>query len=314
MNGPGLSGLNCSTPNNLVLDAGALYFNIDETAFTHNPPYDDPVTQALANATLAGATRGGATFETGKETRHVEVDGMRYPIKGLERIDGYTPTLTVTMIEMSAANLQRLLGSSTATTLGNFTTIDLSAEIASTDYITNVALVTTLSGSEDPVILVLRNVLMTESASLAFEDKSEAGIEATFTAHVSPCSPYTSPVTLYVPRTGTYLAGTYLVSSSPGNGDTGFSGSTLTMAFSGPLDQTAAESVLSYVVTELPSTTLTITSASYNNSNYSVTLTLSAPVSQDKDFELASAPPLVDFAGSAVEPFVVSFDSDVPVS
>lgn len=309
MNGPGLSGLNCSTPNNLVLDAGALYFNIDETAFTHDPPYDDPVTQALANATLAGATRGGATFETGKETRHVEVDGMRYPIKGLERIDGYTPTLTVTMIEMSAANLQRLLGSSTATTLGNFTTIDLSAEIASTDYITNVALVTTLSGSDDPVILVLRNVLMTESASLAFEDKSEAGIEATFTAHVSPCSPYTSPVTLYVPRTGTYL-----VSSNPADGDTGFSGSTLTMAFNGPLDQTAAESVLSYGVTELPSTTLTITSASYNNSNYSVTLTLSAPVTQDKDFELASAPSLVDFAGSAVEPFVVSFDSDVPVS
>lgn len=309
MNGPGLSGLNCSTPNNLVLDAGALYFNIDETAFTHDPPYDDPVTQALANATLAGATRGGATFETGKETRHVEVDGMRYPIKGLERIDGYTPTLTVTMIEMSAANLQRLLGSSTATPLGNFTTIDLSAEIASTDYITNVALVTTLSGSEDPVILVLRNVLMTESASLAFEDKSEAGIEATFTAHVSPCSPYTSPVTLYVPRTGTCL-----VSSNPGNGDTGFSGDTITLGFSGPLDQTSAESVLSYVVTELPSTTLTITSASYNNSNYSVTLTLSAPVTQDKDFELASAPPLVDFAGSAVEPFVVSFDSDVPVS
>jgi len=309
MNGPGLSGLNCSTPNNLVLDAGALYFNIDETAFTHNPPYDDPVTQALAGATLAGATRGGATFETGKETRHVEVDGMRYPIKGLERIDGYTPTLTVTMIEMSAANLQRLLGSSTATTLGNFTTIDLSAEIASTDYITNVALVTTLSGSEDPVILVLRNVLMTESASLAFEDKSEAGIEATFTAHVSPCSPYTSPVTLYVPRTGTYL-----VSSNPGNGDTGFSGSTLSMRFNGPLDQTSAVSVLSYVVTELPSTTLTITSASYNNSNYSVVLTLSAPVTQDKDFELASTPTLVDFAGSAVEPFVVSFDSDVPVS
>lgn len=309
MNGPGLSGLNCSTPNNLVLDAGALYFNIDETAFTHDPPYDDPVTQALAGATLAGATRGGATFETGKETRHVEVDGMRYPIKGLERIDGYTPTLTVTMIEMSAANLQRLLGSSTATPLGNFTTIDLSAEIASTDYITNVALVTTLSGSDDPVILVLRNVLMTESASLAFEDKSEAGIEATFTAHVSPCSPYTSPVTLYVPRTGTYL-----VSSNPGDGDTGFSGSTLTMAFNGPLDQTAAESVLSYVVTELPSTTLTITSALYNNSNYLVTLTLSAPVAQDKDFELASAPSLVDFAGSAVAPFVVSFDSDVPVS
>ena len=309
MNGPGLSGLNCSTPNNLVLDAGALYFNIDETAFTHNPPYDDPVTQALANATLAGATRGGAPFETGKETRHVEVDGMRYPVMGLERIDGYTPTLTVTMIEMSAANLQRLLGSSTATALGNFTTIDLSAEIASTDYITNVALVTTLSGSEDPVILVLRNVLMTESASLAFEDKSEAGIEATFTAHVSPCSPYTSPVTLYVPRTGTHL-----VSSNPGNGDTGFSGSTLSMRFNGPLDQTAAESVLSYVVTELPSTTLTITSASYNNSNYSVVLTLSAPVTQDKDFELASTPTLVDFAGSAVEPFVVSFDSDVPVS
>lgn len=309
MNGPGLSGLNCSTPNNLVLDAGALYFNIDETAFTHNPPYDDPVTQALAGATLAGATRGGATFETGKETRHVEVDGMRYPVMGLERIDGYTPTLTVTMIEMSAANLQRLLGSSTATVLGNFTTIDLSAEIASTDYITNVALVTTLSGSEDPVILVLRNVLMTESASLAFEDKSEAGIEATFTAHVSPCSPYTSPVTLYVPRTGTHL-----VSSNPGNGDTGFSGSTLSMRFNGPLDQTSAESVLSYVVTELPSTTLTITSASYNNSNYSVVLTLSAPVAQDKDFELASTPTLVDFAGSAVEPFVVSFDSDVPVS
>lgn len=313
MNGPGLSGLNCSTPNNLVLDAGALYFNIDETAFTHNPPYDDPVTQALANATLAGATRGGATFETGKETRHVEVDGMRYPIKGLERIDGYTPTLTVTMIEMSAANLQRLLGSSTATTLGNFTTIDLSAEIASTDYITNVALVTTLSGSDDPVILVLRNVLMTESASLAFEDKSEAGIEATFTAHVSPCAPYTSPVTLYVPRTGTSLV-TSLVSSNPGNGDTGFSGSTLSMCFNGPLDQTAAESVFSYMVTELPSTTLTITSASYNNSNYSVVLTLSAPVTQDKDFELASTPTLVDFAGSAVEPFVVSFNSDVPVS
>lgn len=310
MNGPGLSGLNCSTPNNLVLDSGVLYFNIDESAFTHDPPYPDPVTQALANAIVAGATRGGATFETGKETRHVEVDGMRYPIKGLQRIDGYTPTLQATLLEMSVANLERLLGSTTRGVAGAFNTLDLSAEISSDDYITNVALLATLSGSDDPVILVLRNVIMTESASLAFEDKNEVGIEATFTAHVSPCAPYVSPVTLYVPRTGTWVS-----SSEPVDGDTNFQGSTIYLEFNAALDPTAAAATSNYeLIRTSDATVITLQSCVYDPNQLSVTITPTVPFGPGLEYSFATKSTLVDASLVPVEVYSIEFDTIPPVS
>lgn len=310
MNGPGLSGLNCSTPNNLVLDSGVLYFNIDETAFTHDPPYADPVTQALANAIVAGATRGGATFETGKETRHVEVDGMRYPVKGLQRIDGYTPTLQATLLEMSVSNLERLLGSTTRGVAGGFNTLDLSAEIASDDYIPNVALLATLSGSDDPVILVLRNVIMTESASLAFEDKNEAGIEATFTAHVSPCAPYVSPVTLYVPRTGTWVT-----ASMPHDGDPPYPGSTIYLEFSAALDPTSAEDWANYELRRISDGThIPLQGPVYDPTHHTVTITPTIPFIPGHKYEFFTKATLLDASLVPVDVYFITFDTPHPVS
>lgn len=60
--------------------------------------------------------------------------------------------------------------------------------IADADYIDNVACVATVSGSTDPVIIILKNVLSDGNFELSLEDKEEAVIELQLSAHYDPAS------------------------------------------------------------------------------------------------------------------------------
>lgn len=82
------SGITSKTPENVFIDAGAVYFNYGEV-----------------NETLLGATRGGNEFNTNRVSKNIEADGIKGAVKGMKRITEVNPQITVNMLELSIDNL-----------------------------------------------------------------------------------------------------------------------------------------------------------------------------------------------------------------
>jgi len=82
------SGITSSTPENVFIDAGAIYFDY-----------------GLSTEKLLGATRGGNEFNTNRISKNMEVDGAKGKIKGMERVTEVNPQITVNMLELSIDNL-----------------------------------------------------------------------------------------------------------------------------------------------------------------------------------------------------------------
>lgn len=82
------SGVTSSTPENVFIDAGAVYFDY-----------------GLATERLLGATRGGNEFNTNRVSKNIEADGIKGAVKGMKRITEVNPQITVNMLELSIDNL-----------------------------------------------------------------------------------------------------------------------------------------------------------------------------------------------------------------
>lgn len=201
--GQGLSGFRQETPDNLILDAGVAYRGIDESALQASGTAGTQLTAALADAFKLGATRGGTEFDSGKALREVEADGIRYPIAGFVRVDGGAPMLTTNLLEQTQDNLALALAPVEITEHDNWNEIQGKLEVdPDSDYVDNVAILATLSGSEMPVIIVLRNVLCKNNPKFGLKDKNELGTEVVLTAHALASAPYDCPYSVYYPTTG----------------------------------------------------------------------------------------------------------------
>jgi hypothetical protein len=54
------------------------------------------------------------------------------------------------------------------------------------DYISNVAIVGTINGTDEPIIVMIENALADGNFEIGQEDKEEATLEVQFTAHFDP--------------------------------------------------------------------------------------------------------------------------------
>lgn len=172
-----LSGVTTTTVKNILLDAGAVYLN-----------YGVPVTERLL-----GATSGGNKFKIIREFKDVEVDGVKGPVKGLKRIITEYATLEVNLKELSKENLLLALPGSAATltdakgvTGTTHNAIVSTGNIAAIDYMNNIAIVTTVSGSTEPCVIVIKNVLSDGELEMELKDKDEAIATLTLTSHYDP--------------------------------------------------------------------------------------------------------------------------------
>lgn len=95
-------------PSEAMIDAGVLYLS------------------APSAATLIGMgpSRGGLTFNPGKEMRNVEFDGKTTDIEGLDRILRYNSTLTGGLIDFSRRSLGYYEAGSSSADSGSTTRID----------------------------------------------------------------------------------------------------------------------------------------------------------------------------------------------
>lgn len=186
-----MNGYTADSPKHFMLDSGAFYKNFDMAIDT----------VATASAKLLGLTRGGGEFSAVPTIRAIVADGIKENTAGMNRIDNWVVTLKGTMLEMTTANFQALLGSATVDSTTNLThdTITGNSEIAITDYLTNITYIGTISGSALPIIIQVSNAINLQGLTLASEDKNEGTMEALFTGHYLPTTQDKVPFTIYNP-------------------------------------------------------------------------------------------------------------------
>ena len=185
------TGLTSATRKNIQLDAGALYKNFV-------PGTDTPATAA---AKLIGATQGGSQLSIVPEIRQIPVDGVKGPTKGYEVMESVTATLTTNIKEVKPESVKLALAAATVdtTALTDYSKITINDEILNTDYIDNITWIGKISGSNDPIMIVLKNVLCLNGFSFAVADKSEGVVPVTLTAHYDVADLEEVPVDIYIP-------------------------------------------------------------------------------------------------------------------
>ena len=196
MNFPGVTS---GTAQHLQLDAGAFFKNYDIASDTY--------ATAVAASKLIGATAGGGSFAAVPTIRRIEVDGLKGDTKGYESRDEWKVTMTSNVKEITVNSLSLALASASTqavkspstVTATNYTKITAANEIADSDYVDNITWVGRLSGSQLPVIIVLKNALCTNGLTLTVADKNESVIPLTLTGHYDTSTLDVPPFEIYYP-------------------------------------------------------------------------------------------------------------------
>ena len=197
------SGFTTDTTKSLVLDAGAFFKNFVVGTDTFD--------SAVAAGKLLGATKGGGEFSAVPDIRQIEVDGVAGRGKGLEVINSWDVYLKANVLEIKESTIQAALCASvvsTSTSVSDYDIIKARNSIELSDYIDNIVWVGTLSGSDDPVIIEVKNALNTDGLKLTTTDKNEAVIEMTFYGHYLQEDLNNPPFAIYYPQTTTPIVTT----------------------------------------------------------------------------------------------------------
>lgn len=190
------NGISSTTVDKFMVDAGAVYLNLGE-----------------ANERLLGATRGGNSFSIEQDVREPEIDGSPGPLTGTRRVVEVRPTLTANLLEITRENIMLAIAGSEATAYpdeaaATHDSIRRRRNITAADYITNIALVGTISGSDEPVIFIIYNALQTDNFEIGTEDRDEGVLELTLTGHFDPADMTVEPWEIRYPRVSGTQSGT----------------------------------------------------------------------------------------------------------
>lgn len=205
------SGLRSVTPQNLILDAGIIYKNINETflrnglataytlAIDPTSVWVDPNGVSVYPQKL-GATRGGTMVNVGVTARQVEFDSRRTNVKGFERVDMIEPSLETMLLEFGdVITAETALGSTTVHSWVTYQEISPSLVVASADYLGNIAIIAPVTGSLLPIVIVLRNARVETPGSFDLKDKTELAFKTVFKGSSLPAAQYVIPISYYVP-------------------------------------------------------------------------------------------------------------------
>jgi hypothetical protein len=214
------TGVTRQTAKRLILDAGAIYLN-----------------WGLPDERLLGATEGGATFTIEQEIREPEIDGLPGPLAGTRRVTSVHPRITARLLEQTTRNILIEIAGSESTVSGDEAHDIITREgwtIPESAHLANVAIVGTVSGSEAPIVCLIKNALVDGAVELNFADESEAGPEVQFTGHFTVDDLQSEPWEIHNPRfthyTLTYTAGANgtIVGPTPQSVEEGDDGLTVT--------------------------------------------------------------------------------------
>ena len=186
------SGFTEKTPEKLLLDAGA---------FVKNYVVGERFEEIKAADRIIGATQGGGEFSAKPNARQVQVDGVMGRAKGMELIDGWETYIKATILEITPETLALSLGAVDLVDVegGEYQRIKPRDDIKDSDYIENIAWIGNLSGSQKPVILIIKNPLALDGITLTPQDKNEAKLPVTMYGHYADDDLETPPFEILYP-------------------------------------------------------------------------------------------------------------------
>lgn len=173
------TGYTSKTSKNYVINAATVYTGVkyaELEGFT---------------GTLHGATSGGVTLTIEQEYRDIEIDGTSHmKVKGNKVLESANATITASLKEITADNIRKALNGTIREAETNeaptgYKVIQTKRLVEDADYVDNIAIVGTLSGTDEPIIAILDNALCTSGLELATEDNGEAVVEQTYEAHAT---------------------------------------------------------------------------------------------------------------------------------
>lgn len=177
MSGLQTTGYTKDTPLNYWIDAGAIYTNL---------AYDTEKGEWTGE--LLGATSGGNQLLVEQEYRAIEVDGVFVPAKGQKALESSTAKLVVNLKEITAENLRLAINGTvrdaeTDEAPEGYKVVEGKSELECEDYIENIGIVGTITGSTQPIIAILYNALCVSGMDPETQDNDEAVISMEFEAH-----------------------------------------------------------------------------------------------------------------------------------
>ncbi|MBE6056794.1 hypothetical protein [Clostridium sp.] len=173
------TGYTKSTPQYYWVDAGAVYKNLKYNKETKE-----------WEGTLLGATSDGNKVTIEQEYRTIEVDGVFVEAVGQKVLKSSKAELEINVKEVTAENIRlaingvvRDVGEEEAPT--GYKVVEGKGKLENSDYIDSLALVGTITGSTQPVIVVLDNALCTSGLDTETKDDEEAVLKMKFEAHAN---------------------------------------------------------------------------------------------------------------------------------
>lgn len=153
----------------------------------------------ISSDDIIGATRGGGSFSAVPTIHQVAVDGAPTYVKGLERVDDWIVTLSVSnFLEFTADALKLALG--VGTNVSDVDTGDkkltTTRTIKAGDY-QDIYWVGDLSNGKN-VVIYLKNCLNLTGLSVTMNERGEGTYPMTFTAHYAVDDLNTAPFELTI--------------------------------------------------------------------------------------------------------------------
>ena len=171
------TGYSDKTSKSYLINAGTIFTNVKYTEL-------DGFT-----GVLHGATSGGVSLTIEQEYRDIEVDGTGYTkVKGNKLLVSASAKAKANMKEITAETIRRSLNGSLREATADeaptgYKIIESKRHLEDSDYLTNIAIVGTLSGTKEPIIAILDNALCISGLETSMEDDEEAIIEQEYEAH-----------------------------------------------------------------------------------------------------------------------------------
>ena len=171
------SGYTKTSSENFMINAGTIAINVE---------WDDE-TKSFTGTPL-GATTDGTKVNIEQKYRKIAVDGTSHvDVQGLWVLDEAHATVGAKLKELTASNIALGLNgtSKKSTEYEGYTEIESKRYLTEGDYIKNMAIIGKLTGSDEPIIILLDNVLTTSAFALETKDGDEASIDYEGTANAS---------------------------------------------------------------------------------------------------------------------------------
>ena len=176
------TGLTPESINNMQLDAGAFFVDLDTSEMTKESTaedFADILQKGMETGKCLGATTGGGTFNAVPETRQIEADGLKFNPKGFTVYDAWNINLSTTMKEFSEKNIRIAIPTAEVMSDGS---IGARSTLMLHHYIDKFLWAGRL-GDGRLAMIELDNVLNASGMSLTINNNGEGEVPVEFVAH-----------------------------------------------------------------------------------------------------------------------------------